>query len=121
VTDSDKMKELFYAGLGAYHHGNYFDAHEYWEELWSDYHIEDRQFIQGLLQLSVSFFHIQNGNLNGAKGLIDKSIEKFRNYTGFHRNIDVNSLKKQMVIIQEKYQKMSQPSEFDWDLIPELI
>ncbi|SVD01662.1 uncharacterized protein METZ01_LOCUS354516, partial [marine metagenome] len=41
---------LFLKGLESYHEGNYFDAHEFWEILWSDYYLEDRDFIQGLIQ-----------------------------------------------------------------------
>lgn len=115
------MEELFLLGLEAYHLGNYYDAHEYWEELWSDYHFEDRKFIQGLIQLSVSFFHIQNGNLKGAKGLIRKSLGKFIHYKGNQRGIDVNCLVKQLNIIEGQYEKMNHPSEFNWNLIPELI
>jgi len=44
------MEDLFLRGLEAYHSGEYFDAHEHWEDLWSDYHFEDRRFIQGLIQ-----------------------------------------------------------------------
>ena len=40
------------------------------EDLWSDYYLKDRLFIQGLIQLSVSFVHLKNNNMNGAKSLL---------------------------------------------------
>ena len=70
-----KIEELFHKGLREYELMDYFEAHEIWEELWSDYYLEDRKFIQALIQLSVSFVHIGNGNLIGAKKFI-KEIEK---------------------------------------------
>lgn len=121
MSDREKMEELYLMGLEAYHKEDYFDAHEYWEDLWSDYYFDDRKFIQGLVQLSVSFFHLQNDNLNGAKGLMHKSIEKFDGYNGLQRNIDVDHLKEQMKVIQKHYNCIKSTSEFDWDLIPELI
>jgi len=121
VPNEARMEELFLLGLEAYHDGNYFDAHEHWEDLWSDYHFEDRRFIQGLIQLSVSFVHLQNNNLNGAKGLMRKCIEKFRDYSGMQRNIDVDSLKKRLMVIQDEYEKIDSSRDFNRDLIPELV
>ena len=51
MHDEARMEDLFLRGLEAYHSGEYFDAHEHWEDLWSDYHFEDRRFIQGLIQM----------------------------------------------------------------------
>ena len=121
MHDEARMEDLFLRGMEAYHSGKYFDAHEHWEDLWSDYHFEDRRFIQGLIQMSVSFFHLQNKNLNGAKGLLRKCLEKFDDYSGVQRNIDVDSLKECLITIQKEYVKIGNSSNFNWDLIPELI
>ena len=58
----------------------YYDAHEYFEEIWTDHELEDRIFIQALIQLSVAYFHITNSNKNGAMGLFKKSIKKLDLY-----------------------------------------
>ena len=76
-----KIEELFHKGLREYELMDYFEAHEIWEELWSDYYLEDRKFIQALIQLSVSFVHIGNGNLIGAKNLLKKSKNKFLEFS----------------------------------------
>ena len=55
---------------------NFIEAHEAWEDLWSDYNLDDKKFIQGLIQLSVSFVHLENNNLNGARSLLKKCNEK---------------------------------------------
>ena len=61
----DKIKnKLFYNGLNAFNDKDYYDAHEYWEDLWSDYILKDAKFVQGLIQLSVGYFHISNYNFN---------------------------------------------------------
>ena len=36
------MSELFQRGLDEYDKGDYFEAHEAWEDLWSDYNFPDR-------------------------------------------------------------------------------
>lgn len=115
------MEELYLKGLEAYHNGYYYHAHEHWEDLWSDYYFDDRKFIQGLIQLSVSFVHLQNNNLNGAKGLMRKCLEKFHLYSGIQRDINVDSLKEKLASIQIQYEQMDTCEEFDWDMVPELV
>ena len=75
MDDIDKIDALFQRGLQAYQDKDYFSAHDHWEELWSDYYLEDRLFIQALIQMAVSFVHLENGNLKGAKSLMDKSLK----------------------------------------------
>ena len=36
-------------GLNYFKSGDYFEAHESWEDLWSDFYLEDRKFIQRLI------------------------------------------------------------------------
>lgn len=121
MRDEARMEDLFLRGLESYHNGHYFDAHEHWEDLWSDFHFEDRRFIQGLIQLSVSFVHLQNNNLNGAKGLMRKCLEKFADYSGVHRNIDVDRLNESLIHIQKEYESIDNAADFNRDLIPELL
>ena len=66
-----------------------------------DYYLEDRKFVQGLIQLAVSFVHLANGNMNGAKSLLNKCTEKFKLFSGIHRDIDVNQLLDEIVILKK--------------------
>ena len=74
MDDKKKIELLFEEGKSKYLNREYFDAHEVWEDLWSDYYLPDRKLVQGLIQLSVSLVHLNNGNLKGAKSLLIKSI-----------------------------------------------
>ena len=82
MNDKQKIENLFQEGLTHFKSGEYFEAHESWEELWSDFYLKDRRFVQGLIQLSVSFVHLENNNLNGAKSLLNKCREKFIEFDG---------------------------------------
>ena len=59
-----KDDQLFNQGIAAFNKRQFYDAHEYWEELWLEYKLDDAKFIQGLIQLAVSYFHFFNKNLN---------------------------------------------------------
>ena len=115
-----KKEDLFFAGLLAYEEKDFFEAHELWEELWSEYYLDDKTFIQGLIQLAVSFVHLGNGNLKGAKSLLKKSTDKFSSYSGLHRGINIDKLKLQIVLIKNEYEQLLTVEGFDWTHIPEL-
>mgnify|MGYP005644518183 FL=1 len=90
MTEEETKEKLYQEGLNYFKSGDYFEAHESWEDLWSDFYLEDRKFIQGLIQLSVSFVHLERENMNGAKSLLNKSIEKFQLFSGVHRNVNLS-------------------------------
>jgi len=120
VNDADKIESLFQEGLKHYRAADYFEAHESWEELWSEYYLMDRKFIQGLIQLSVSFVHLENGNIKGAKSLLNKSTEKFVEFKGVQREIDVNNLLTQINQVSEAYDNLISSDDFDWKIIPRI-
>ena len=120
MNDADKIESLFHEGLNYFRAGEYFEAHESWEELWSEYYLIDRRFIQGLIQLSVSFVHLENGNIKGAKSLLNKSTEKFLEIKGVQREIDVNNLLTQINQVSEAYDNLISNDNFDWKIIPRI-
>ena len=120
MNEEAKKEQLFFDGLWAYKEKDFFEAHELWEELWSEYYLVDRTLIQGLIQLAVSFVHLGNGNLNGAKSLLNKSAEKFSSFSGVHRGINIDNLKNQIMEIKNEYEQLMTVDEFDWAHIPVL-
>ena len=120
MDESTQIDNLYKEGKKEFQNGNYYDAHEIWEDLWSDFYLKDRKFIQALIQLSVSFVHLKNGNIKGAKNLLKKSKEKFLEYDGEHRSINIEVLKSEINIIEKEYQSLNTHEEFNWSLVPKL-
>ena len=120
MNDEGKKDILFQEGLNHYRSNDYFEAHESWEDLWSDYYLEDRKFVQGLIQLAVSFVHLGNGNMNGAKSLLNKCAEKFKLFSGIHRDIDVKQLLDQINNVKNAYEDLGDTKDFDWSFVPKL-
>ena len=89
MPDSDKKHNLFIKGIDLFNKREFYDAHEYWEELWLEYHLEDKKFIQGLIQLTVAYYHLSTGNSKGALSLLNKSLEKMQLFYPSNRGIDV--------------------------------
>ena len=103
-------KQLFQKGMQAFNERRFYDAHEYWEELWLDHKLEDAAFIQGLIQLAVSYFHLFNQNIKGARSMIRKCLGKFEGFDKV-RGIDVDELKVQIKEIQEHFEKIDNSSD----------
>ncbi len=96
----EELNVLFQKGLQEYRAGDFYAAHEIWEEMWRFLQVKDRRFIQGLIQLSASFIKIQTGNLRRARSLLEKSQNKFEHFKGIHRDINIDQLKQGLVIIE---------------------
>ena len=120
MTEEQQKQKLYNEGLHYFKSKDYFEAHESWEDLWSDYYLEDRKFVQGLIQLSVSFVHLGNGNLTGAKNLLKKCQQKFDDYNGMHREINLSDLKSSIEAVEIVYSELNDCRDFDWDLVPAL-
>lgn len=63
----------YLAGILLFNAGDFFEAHEVWEDLWSESHGPERRFYQGLIQAAVGLCHFGNGNLGGAAKLYRSS------------------------------------------------
>ena len=119
MSFENEINTLFQAGLKLFNDKNFYDAHEKWEDLWSDYYLKDRLFIQGLIQLSVSFVHLKNNNMNGAKSLLNKCKQKFEGFD-IQRGIDVKKLLISIQKVQDNYDHINSSDDFNWNLVPSL-
>ena len=105
-----KENTLFQKGIQAFNKKKFYDAHEYWEELWLEYKLDDAKFIQGLIQLAVSYFHLFNQNLNGARSMIRKSLGKFESFEKA-RGLDVPKLRKEVLRVQSHFNDIDKASD----------
>lgn len=62
-TDYDPR---YLAGILFFNRGDFFEAHEVWEDLWMNLAGPERSFVQGLIQAAVALYHFNNGNVRGA-------------------------------------------------------
>src|SRR5437588_755419 len=65
----DTYDPRYLAGVLFFNERDFFEAHEVWEDLWSESHGNERRFYQGLIQAAVGLFHFSGGNLGGTARL----------------------------------------------------
>jgi predicted metal-dependent hydrolase len=63
-------------GLSYFRAGDYFAAHDAWEEVWQGLRGSPRLFWQGMIQLVVGAYHYSNGNRRGCQGQWLKALQK---------------------------------------------
>ena len=86
------MVDLLQNGIIFFNTGHYFEAHEAWEDLWRVTRGPLRLFYQGLIQAAVGLHHLKNGNFNGARAQITKSISKLDQYPDWFCTINNRKL-----------------------------
>ncbi len=82
----------YLAGIEHFNTCDFFEAHEAWEELWTEYQGPSRKFYQGLIQVAVCLHHFGNGNTRGAIKLYHSSRAYLQAYRPFHVGLDVDKL-----------------------------
>src|SRR5258708_6790960 len=88
----------YLAGVLFFNVRDFFQAHEVWEDLWSDTQGPDHRFYQGLIQAAVGLYHFNNGNVGGAVKLYHSSRAYMQPYPSPHAGLDVTAFWKAMRI-----------------------
>jgi hypothetical protein len=82
-------REFFAKGVTAFRSGDFYLAHDLWEEVWHAYRPADRRFLQGLIHIAVGSYHVQCGNPKGSFSQLGKAIDKMSPFAPVHWGIDV--------------------------------
>tara|TARA_B100001248_G_scaffold152183_1_gene114373 strand:- start:442 stop:810 length:369 start_codon:yes stop_codon:yes gene_type:complete len=86
-----RFKDSFLIALNLFNSHKWYEAHDAFEEIWNSVDGDERQVIQGILQVSVSQFHLSKGNLNGATILLGEGLGRIKYRTKINLGIDLES------------------------------
>lgn len=79
-------------GIELFNDADYFAAHDFFEDLWSEAIPSEKFFYQGLVHVSVGSFHLVSGNIRGALSQYSKCKMKLERYVPVFLNIDIENL-----------------------------
>ena len=92
IDESTKIfQDSLHAALNLFNNQKWYEAHDAFEDIWNTVDGDKRQVIQGMLQVSVSQFHLSKGNLNGATILLGEGLGRIKNRTHINLGIDLDS------------------------------
>ena len=86
----DEERRAFVKGVDEFNRGYFFECHDTLEEMWTGVRGPSRDFFQGLIQVSVAFYHLGNGNAAGAPSMLERALKRFAKYPGRYFGFDLD-------------------------------
>ena len=102
--ENKSFDDILLDALNLFNNQKWYEAHDAFEDLWNTLEGDERQIIQGILQVSVSQFHLSKGNLNGATILMGEGLGRIKNRTNIDLGIDLESFCKCLEELLRKLQ-----------------
>jgi predicted metal-dependent hydrolase len=93
AMNSDERKKKFQIGLEHFNAEKFFEAHEFWEEIWLCEAEPEKTFLQGLIQVTAAFHHYQRGNPEGTELLLAAGIVKLSRFPEDHHGLAIGKLR----------------------------
>lgn len=78
LAGAEELAQALEAAAALFDAHLYFEVHEVLEEHWRRAAGEEREALQGLIQVAVGLQHLANGNLAGARALLEEGGERLR-------------------------------------------
>ncbi len=121
-TPPEGLPELVIKGIEEFNRGEFYECHEYLEEAWMREPKRVRFLYQGILQVGVGFYHLQNGNWRGATGLLRNGTVRLRDFEPVTLGIDVSRLIRECERCFEELEALGREHvrEFDQRKIPKV-
>lgn len=83
-------------GLRCYRNEEFFLAHEHWEAIWLTLDGQEKMFLQGLIQTTAAFHHLQRKNPVGAASLLRGALRRLDPLPLDFGGIDVDALRQSL-------------------------
>lgn len=87
------IRNKFRRGIILFNSGEFFKAHEVWEEIWLAADEPEKTFLQGLIQLAAAFHHYSRGNRAGTQSLVTAALQKLEKFPGDYFAINLALLR----------------------------
>ncbi len=95
----ENPKTIFEEGCRLFDAGEYFEAHEVWEDLWNLAEGARRAYLQGLIQVAAALVHAKRSNWNGVRKLFSTALNYLEKGRGSELpgEVDTEALKEAMI------------------------
>src|SRR3954469_2523570 len=87
--DISLEKKLYLDGIHLFNEGEFFEAHEVWEDCWHEAYGTKYEFYQGMIQCAVALEHYRRSNPRGVVSLYDSYRRHFKDVPETFMGLDV--------------------------------
>ena len=112
----EEVPELVLRGIEKFNKGEFYECHEYLEEAWMREPRRVRFLYQGILQVGVGFYHLQNGNWRGATGLLRNGSRRLKEFEPTTLGIDVARLVRESERCLKELEGLGRERVWEFDL-----
>ena len=116
--DIKSFEDSLFDAINLFNKQKWYEAHDAFEDIWNTLDGDERQIIQGILQVSVSQFHLSKGNLNGATILLGEGLGRIKNRTNIDFGIDLESF---CLCLEELLRKLQYSEELNENDKPYIV
>jgi predicted metal-dependent hydrolase len=88
--DGETSLEL---GVRLFNRGEFFLAHEAWEDWWRATPDPEKQTCQGIVQIAVAMHHVSTGNLVGARSVMERALRNLEGAENTFGGLDIVQLR----------------------------
>jgi len=116
------LPDLVLQGIEEFNRGEFYECHEYLEEAWMQESGRIRYLYQGILQVGVGFYHLQNSNWRGATGLLRNGTVRLEEFEPVTLGLDVAKLVRESERCLQELESLGREriGEFDASKIPKV-
>ena len=90
--DSFINDSRFKIGMKLFNSCQWYKSHDVFEEIWHETIGNERQLLQGILQVAVAQVHLENNNTNGATILYGEALGRLKKYQLANLGLDIKGL-----------------------------
>ncbi len=92
MTD-DERRRLMDAGAAAFERGEFYEAHESWEEVWDVLDDPERRWVQGMIQVATGLHKLGRFRSDVCRTLLGKALVKLADAPPSLDGIDLDRLR----------------------------
>ena len=110
--------DRFQIAIDYFNSGQWYLAHDSFEELWHESIGLERNTLQGILQISVAQLHLERNNKNGATILFGEALGRLKRIGTFDLGLDLDNL---CNCIEQRLSSLHLNRDVDLCTVPSLL
>ena len=89
AAEREEDKRIYHDGFRRFNEGDFFEAHEVWEDIWRSATGKQRLFYQGMIQAAVTLVHLSRGNRRGCLNVYTTCVTKFDGLPAVYMGLEI--------------------------------
>ncbi len=111
---SESFPSSFWHGVEQFNQQQFYACHDTLEAIWLEATDPKRSFYQGILQIAVAFYHLSNGNWQGAVTLLGEGLNRLSRYPQDDVDLDLDRFQDECYALLQQLQILDPATLATW-------